>query len=53
MNFYDALTWVYWVMLLYFVSLVALNLFEAEGLSRKILSAAILVPFILRLFGIA
>jgi hypothetical protein len=53
MNFYDALTWVYWVMLFYFVVLITQNLFEAEGLSRKLLSAAILVPFVLRLFGIA
>ncbi len=53
MNFYDGLTWVYWVMLFYFVALIMLNLFEAEGLSRKMLSAAILVPFLLRLLGIA
>jgi len=53
MNFYDALMWVYWAMLAYFVLLVTWNLFAEERLSRKVLAAAILVPFLLRLLWIA
>lgn len=53
MNFYDGLLWVYWLLLLYLVVLVGWNLFEEDGLRRKVLAATILVPFLLRLFWIA
>lgn len=53
MNFYDGLTWMYWLLLLYFVVLIGWNLFEEVELRRKVMAAAILAPFLLRLLGIA
>lgn len=53
MNIYDGIMYAYWVLLLYLVGLIAWNLFEADGLSRKLLAAAILVPFVIRLLWIA
>ncbi len=53
MNTYDAIMYVYWLLLLFFVIVVAWNLFEADGLSRKVQIAAILVPFVVRLFWLA
>lgn len=53
MNVYDAIMYGYWVLLLYLVALVSWNLFEARGLARKLQAAAILVPFVVRLFWIA
>ena len=53
MNFYDGLLWVYWVLLLYLVGLLVSNLFAEQELRRKVLIAAVLVPFLLRLLWIA
>ncbi len=50
---YDGIMYVYWVLLFFFVILITRNLFEADGLSRKLQAAAILVPFVVRLFWIA
>ena len=53
MNFYDGLLWLYWVLLLYIVALLVWNLFEEREVRRKVLVAAVLVPFLLRLLFIA
>lgn len=53
MNIYDAIMYANWLLLLFFVVLVTWNLFQAQGLPRKLQAAAILVPFLVRLLWIA
>ncbi|MDR7468437.1 MAG: hypothetical protein QN176_14265 [Armatimonadota bacterium] len=53
MNVYDGIMYANWLLLLFFVALVTWNLFEAQGLARKLQAAAILVPFVVRLLWIA